>query len=644
MRAPALKQQITRFVTYQRAHPPRERHEATLAELIEASPRLDRDGLDRTFAELAPRLRGHVVSQRTMTHVRRFCYDTLAAVNQLPVEQRFLVLETIDFFSSASGIHRLIQLLLLGDATVRSAMAQLFLDTFRSTTAVVRTLTRDEALFAGPRGASQKGELYVFRSDLARRLLRLFPRDFVAEEGRRLGVDQSLPVDLLGGILEGRSPEAVRGALIQDPTALITAQVDYMTLLQTHHALVIYARVRHEYLKRFLLEDLLRREALAGLDAADLSALVAGFLLTNRQLRPEEGLIHDLTRPERHALPGTRQALRRFLDQLAPSTLDTLVQQVHAALKRLGRPDADLEAVFGPAHGLSADQGILARLETGLLDMADRGVIAMSDLVQRVLEPIRDLQRRRRAEREALAAPMMESLAEDEEASGAAPGPRSKDPTAIAELGRYGPVRTDRQGYRGGTGKTIFKDYVDSGKVFANDERTIYHFKRAFFRLFAHFRARPDSPVQQIRHPRATPSGDTVQETYLAFRLPPVQAGDIKDEALLLALGTTHFPRNKPDLRTVLPESPLDRLLDPYVVLFVGAPTPQGAGRAVSRKVQGRGTTFNEVRLLDAHLPLVYRALYILLHHLPDRTEGWQDPDVQWCVEYLADVLERLER
>ena len=76
-------------------------------------------------------------------------------------------------------------------------------------------------------------------------------------------------------------------------------------------------------------------------------------------------------------------------------------------------------------------------------------------------------------------------------------------------------------------------------------------------------------------------------------------------------------------------------MLDPYVILFVGSTTPQGSGRAVSRKVGGKGRTFNQLHVVESYLPVIYRCLHDILHFLPEDINNWNSEEVQRCVGFL---------
>ncbi|MCH8844809.1 MAG: hypothetical protein IID61_17760 [SAR324 cluster bacterium] len=312
---------------------------------------------------------------------------------------------------------------------------------------------------------------------------------------------------------------------------------------------------------------------------------------------------------------------------------------MRGALKRLAANEADVEAFFGQVQMMSEDEGILSQIESGIVEMVKRGVIAMTDSMRGIVEPFRDVQKKRAVTREAANREFRDAADAEPGAAAQAPGKilLEKDTGTAASLDECFPVETDKQGYRGGGGKTIYKDYVDTARVFQNNELAIYRFKHCFNILLHHFRtSQKENPVVALRHPHPTEQGKTFDEHYLALQLPEIGTNDLHKQPLMLCLGTTHFPRKHLELAfDGEAEDPADALVDPYVILFVGSTTAQGAGRAVSRKIDGKGHTFNEVRILDTILPLVYQALHLVLHHLPDDDRHWNHDDVQWCVDFL---------
>ncbi|MCH8844810.1 MAG: hypothetical protein IID61_17765 [SAR324 cluster bacterium] len=314
----AVQKDISRFLSFQRAKPRAGKH--TLEDMISENRPIDKKELDRSFATIAAKVDDSKVSPYSVEYARKFCYDILAAVNDLTPVKRFYVLQTIDFLRAETGIANLVQLLLLGDQQVRRGLAVVFFSTFRATCEVIQTIMRRDDVFTPANRDSEKGELYVFQSDLARRLMKLLDGDFIEAEANRHGIDNTLPVDLLKKILEKRNPADLIPSLIEDEANVINLLVDYLALLQTHHGLYLYARKRGEYLKLFLCHDLPGHE-IPGLTTLDISRVVAGFLAANIQLKPQDELIYDLITEVRYRLPDTLAREKAFLDQLAPQTL-----------------------------------------------------------------------------------------------------------------------------------------------------------------------------------------------------------------------------------------------------------------------------------------------------------------------------------
>ena len=114
----------------------------------------------------------------------------------------------------------------MGDGQARRGLAVSMLMTYRSTCDVIRAITRREENFAQSSGESERGELYAFQSDLARRLLKLLSGDFITAEAKRHGMGDSLPADLLYRILSGRKLHDLAPQLTADYAALIHNVVD----------------------------------------------------------------------------------------------------------------------------------------------------------------------------------------------------------------------------------------------------------------------------------------------------------------------------------------------------------------------------------------------------------------------------------
>ncbi|MCZ6842586.1 MAG: hypothetical protein O7G32_07130 [SAR324 cluster bacterium] len=626
-RSDELTKEISRLVNYQRAHRPKEVDNRTREQVSAEQTILSTAELDKVFGSVAKDKDGHGLTSDTVQYAKKFCYDTVDAVNKLGENRRFFILQTINLFGEPYVITKFIQLLLNEGIETRKGLACLFLTTFKSTHNVVGMLTAQDWLFPAPKGNADQGELYVFQSDLARMLLKLFPSDFLQSQASKHNVEDIYPIEFLVKIVQKNNLKQLQKAVIGDDNTIVIILIDYMALLQTHYALFIYGLKRYEYLKHFLVNKLRQQGTLERLEPADVSKLVAGALVGNEQLTPHDDLIHDLIRENRFHRSEVIAAEAEFVDQLTPNTLDKVIQQVYSMIKKLSKPSADLDEAFQEVRQLSERDGFVAKLHAGFMELVERGLIAASDLVRDIRNSFRaKFDKRKKAQAEKRELVRVKTLAQP------------KILSSLESLKQYRMVTTDKLGYRGGEGKTIQKDFAETFKLFKDDEQMVFYFKKCFFTLFRFFEEHPElSKVSVIEQPHPSGDEEPFHEWYVAFRIPNLNDRLMLGQPHLLCLGLTNFPRQ--DRAVSGPVSAYDAYegeLDPYVILFVGNPTPQGSGRAISRRAEGNRRTFNQLPILDDHMPIVYEALHDILHLLPEEEQAyWNAEEVQFCLGFL---------
>lgn len=644
----SLSKDIDKLVGYKRSHPPKNVANRTRQDLSQNIPLLDSIQFSRLVEDSISRVAGTDVSSNTVVNVGKFCIEAVESLNQLSDERRFFVLETVNLFGEQSALARFVELLLHEGVSTRKALAMLFLSTFRSTHEVILTITAPREDSRLTTSEAEKGELYVFRSDLARRLLKLFSSEFLQNQARIFQVEDVHPIELLIHIVDGNSSAELRKAIVHDNAEIVIRLVEYLVLLQSHYALYIYAIKRYEYLKNFLLYELRQDGKLQGFPASEISKLVAGGLVSNVQLSPPDDLIYNLIQSDKFGDEETIEAEREFLDKLTPSTLDHVIREVHTTVKKMAQSSEEVAAVFEEVRQLSEEESPLARLEAGFLALVEQGVIAVSDLVRdirNIFKAKRERARKAKESREQALEKARNFVPTEKTVPKRKRYTQIKSVQALKSLSNYRLVVTDRSGFRGGDGKTIARDFAESMMIFGRDEVTFHHFKKAFLALFEFFKRTPEfyNKFEILEHPHPTGDNSKFYEYYASFRIPDLDDKVLYGKPHLFCFGVTHFP-NREAVSEKLQGAydAYESEIDPYVILLVGDPTVRSSARALSRKVDGKGRTFNHVPLLEAHVRVMHHALHDILHMLPEEDGAfWNDESTQHCLGFLRKSIAR---
>ncbi len=215
-------------------------------------------------------------------------------VNSFPVEKRFFILETMNFFSSKISIGKLVPaLLVLSGLEQKKIIWEFVYPTFVNINNNVETLLSTNEIFKESNVHIERGSLYLFVSDIAKVIIKLFNDDFVTQfSSSRSAVEKVVQI-IARDPKKKTLKEGIHQQIQDDTEKVNNILLEFVETIQTHDALFDYSLKRHEYYKLFLNKITgTGRFKLFSPDEA--SKVLAGCFLTNSQLNPPESLIQEM--------------------------------------------------------------------------------------------------------------------------------------------------------------------------------------------------------------------------------------------------------------------------------------------------------------------------------------------------------------
>lgn len=617
-----FKKQVDQFVRHHQQKQQKlikegKRRNLTLEELIQKSPQLPDAVVEGLFSEGLQ----EEVSEQVVGEVFKALKNMQGRVNSLDPRRRFYILETINFFSSKIGIGKLIPALVtLSGEDQKKAICEFIFPTYFSIQKNIETLVSSDAIFDKETVHIDRGGLYVFMSDIARIVIQLFRKEFLS----RVTADSSTLGFLAGGIDPAtfRLKEKYRDevefayqAMIDDENQIRGIVLKFIQAIQSHENLYNYSLKRDRYYKQFLM-DITRENRFKGVDAIDVSRILAGCLLVNEQAQPPEELITGMIFEDTYKSEEVLDFRRQFLEGLSPSIIYRLIGRLRVSLQQISKINFGTE--FQEVQRFSV-KNILKNVWSGFINLVEKGIsittgpflLAFAQ-VKRAYEVFVEEEKIRD---DTVTSSMLEG-------TGLTSGKdtfKSKNLDAFSQMTQsFRLVETDIISFRGEHEGATHKDFGYNTRIFRNDEKLMIQFLSVFRMLLK--KLSTDDKVREITYP----SHQKIREYYAAYQF----------DRYLIALGLTHI--KNPKLPVIEEKS-----IFPYVILFLESKSRQ-EGKALSRtiKKEDQARVFNEIGFSGKTARVFYEALYLVLHLLAG--EDWEKPSAQTCITFLTREINRM--
>ncbi len=620
-----FKKQVNIFVDHHRRKQEEpefreKRKNQSLEELIEDYPLLSDDAVEVFFDPSHQ----YKVSPEVVDEVHNVLKKMQKRVNKLPSIRRFFILETINFFSSKISLGKLIPALLILDGDdQKKAICEFTIPTFLSINKNVETLVNDSRLFTKKNLHVDRGGLYTFVADLAKTLIRLFKDDFLEQFG-----EFSSPVEFFQSAFNPNTfrlkssvksdSEYVYQEMIAEAPLIRQVTLDFVSIIQSHDALFNYSRKRHTFYKLFLL-GLTGQGRFKDVDPIDISRILAGCLMANDQLRPDNDLIDDMIDEKTFALKSTTAAKKEFINQLSPTTVHKLISRMKVSLQHISKSNFSEE--FQEVQRLSVIN-ILKNIWIGFIRLIDKGIITVTEPINVIINQIKktyDSFLRDEKQKVTDEIARISSRKGTLRYMSGQPIPKNLESFAIMTQ-HFDLVELDIIGFRGLFEGGTHKDFNFNSKIFRHDEKVLVQYYSCFQKWFKASKKKRKVAIISYVNQRK------IKECFAAYTF----------GRYLFCLGVTH-------LKTANTTDISEKDLFPYVVLFVEEPTKK-FGRVLSRElVLGEKLKiYNEVEFSEEMAIYFYEPLYLLLHLLPEK--NWRAKDTQMCVSFLVKELRKLKK
>ncbi|MCP4757624.1 MAG: hypothetical protein GY866_42750 [Proteobacteria bacterium] len=617
-----FKRQVDLFVKHHRKkqeklEQEKKRRNMTLADVIKKAPPLPDEAINVFFGIN----QNYQVSTEVLNEVRDVLKSMQDDINTLAPQKRFFILETINFFSSKIGIGKLIPaLLVLKGEDQRKAICEFAFPTFLSINKNVEILAADNDLFDPDRLHIDRGGLYTFVSDVSKILIELFREDFIEEvsKGRQSlefllkGFD---PVTFrLDGAFEGDS-EFIYQEMIDDEDEIRNIVLRFIVAIQSHEVLYNYSLKRYRYYKKFL-AGLTETDRFKGVDPIDISKILAGCLVANDQLKPNDELIDNMIDEGKFNSKATLEARKKFVDGLSPGNIYKLIGRLRVSLQHISKSNFGNE--FQDVQKFSV-KTILNNVWKGFIRLVETGLSLAAEPFYQVFQQVKRTYESFVAD---------EKQKEETMRSGMVEQPPSKDGTvpfipknleSFAVMSQHFTlVETDIVGFRGEYEGAGHRDFGFNTRFFRKDKRLTVRFLECFNLLFQTLKK--DKKVKEIN----LKNQKNIVEYFASYVF-----GNH-----LVCFGLTHL---------LNPRTPMVEKKDifPYVLLFAESKQKKTArvlGREVVVKDQLK--IFNEVPFEEKTAIHFYESLYLILHLL--REDDWKTKNAQACIAFLIRELHRL--
>lgn len=295
--------------------------------LMKHVPSIPVEAVDKYF----PKDLKYQASRELIAETRKTLHEIRTQLNAFFPEKRFFILETIDFFRRPSHIGRVLPALLSSsDEGQRLEVMDFVRSTFSTLNKNIEIIISTPDIFSKESLHIERGGLYSLSADIAKEVSAFFEPGFLesfteqtSDIARLKKVFRSSAVGIEGS---SKRSMTIPERLVKDREVFRQSTLDFISVVQTHELLLLYARKRHAYYKRFV-QGLLAGNHSKGFKSGESGMLLAIALMKNRQLKPDESLIKLLAGTSTHHSTEAVAQLGAFLNRLSPSTVYAIIGQ-----------------------------------------------------------------------------------------------------------------------------------------------------------------------------------------------------------------------------------------------------------------------------------------------------------------------------
>lgn len=599
-----FRKNVDQFLTNQKSNQKKITKELSLNELIKLDRKLPESVVDVFFEKEHKAL----LDESLVEQISQALHEMRETVNDFPPQKRFFILETMNFFSSQISIGKLVPaLLVLSGDDQKKVIWEFIKPTFLSINNNVEILVSTDDIFDKRNIHIERGNLYLFVSDVAKIVVKIFKKAFIKKfPNARSSIELMLNIiKWEAAIQKTGDAQIILKTITDDEDFIRNIILEFVRTIQSHEALFDYSVKRHSYYK-FVLKRLLKPNRFKGIPEFEISKVVAGCLLTNKQIRPDEVLIEAMTNEETFMSPTTRTARNKFYNQLSPSTVYTVLNQVFLQVQKLSKVNLGKE--FDSIQRLSI-RSILKKIWTSVASVIEKGVNSTIEswtvLSGYILKTVHAFQ------------------SENGKSTSKIPALKENECQIIPKFtgavnilkNNFESVKPSVISFRGEFEGASQKDYGYNARIFKQDEHLMVDFKHVIEKIF--------QVMQQNSYFRNVKYKNQRKVTEYATAY-------VFDE-YLFSFGVTHIKHSGSSLIQ-------EKDLFPYAILFKEAEEKE-FGRVLSREatVDDINRIYNEEPLTVDLTLYYYEALYYLLHLLPEKM--WIQPDCQSCVKFLLQEL-----
>lgn len=600
----ALRKNVDLFLADQKSKQKKLKKEYTLSELIKMDRKLPESVVDVFFEKEHKAL----LDETLVEEISEALHEMRETVNDFPTQKRFFILETMNFFSSQISIGKLVPALLVltGDDQKR-VIWEFIKPTFLSINNNVEILVSTDEIFDPTNIHIERGNLYLFVSDVAKIIVKIFKKAFLKKfPNARSSIELLLHIiKWEASIQKAGDGQIILKTISDDPNVIRDTILEFVRTIQSHEALYDYSLKRHSYYK-FVMKRLLKNNRFKDVPQFEVSRIIAACLLTNRQLRPDDVLIEAMTNEEAFMSPTTKAARNKFYDQLSPSTVYTVLNQIFLQVQKLSKGKLGKE--FESIQKLSI-RSILKRIWTAVATVIEKGVTSTVEswtvLSSYVLKTVKTFQ------------------GENNKAAGRIGSADSGKPVIVPKFSdavnilknNFENVKPSVISFRGEFEGASQKDYGYNARIFKQDEVLMNDFKHTIAKVFQVMQQNSYFRDVKYKNQRKV----TEHATAYVF-------GEY-----LFCFGVTHIKHSGSSLIQ-------EKDLFPYAILFKEAEEKE-FGRVLSREatIDDINRVYNEEPLTVDLTLYYYEALFYILHLLPEKL--WIQPDCQVCVKFLLKEL-----
>ena len=339
---------------YQKASGKHRIPNTTLKQAMDRSPKLP----DSLFEE---HLKAGITGQLSVEEIeitRQRLQEIIRTINSFPPAKRFFILQTIDGFNTSQYAAKVVPALLsLEDPGQQQLILEFIFATFNTLKKNVETIISIPELFPQASLHVERGALYALTADLAKAVVALFTGDYLSRFDRS-NADMVLVSQVMEALKKSGKQHQQTSHLIARPPALRERIIHYISVLQTHDALWLYAKKRHLYYTRFLKQ--IHRHPKISPFALDIASLIlAACLISNQQLQPEDELIARMISVNTCAEPETQTAYHHYVEQLTPTTVLAVISDYKQTAFQITSDQGILEQDRSPAGRIKSMLGKL---------------------------------------------------------------------------------------------------------------------------------------------------------------------------------------------------------------------------------------------------------------------------------------------